>query len=70
LQRKDECGQRGAGHQAVLEQLQSEIVRGEALRGDAGADYCRDQECRADQLGDCAPRLIGHPLAGLIVQGI
>ena len=40
----------GAGRDGVLEQLQSDIVGGEPLRGDPGADDDRDEERGADCL--------------------
>ena len=61
LQREDQRDQRGAGDEAVLEQLQPDVVGREPLGGDAGADDGGDQERGADELGERPPgELVGH----------
>ena len=52
LERQDQRDQRGAGDQAVLEQLEADVVRAEPLRRDARADDRHHEERGADQLGD------------------
>ena len=53
LQREDERDEHGAGGEAVLQQLQSDVVRGQPGGGDAGTDDGSDQERGADEFGDC-----------------
>jgi hypothetical protein len=60
LQRQDECDQGRAGDQAVLQQLQPEIVRRQALRGDPGPDHRGDQKRGANQLREGATSQRAH----------
>ena len=53
--REDDRDQAGRGGRRVLEQLQPDVTRREPLRGDAGSDDDRDQQHRADELGDGPP---------------
>jgi hypothetical protein len=49
---QDDRHQRGAGDEAVLEELEPGVVRAQALSGDPGADHGDEQERRADELAD------------------
>src|SRR5882757_8349640 len=40
----------------ILQQLQPDVVRGELLCGDPGADHHRDQQRGAGELGEQTPR--------------
>ena len=50
-EQQDQNGQAQHGGGGVLQELQSDVVRGELLRGDAGADDDRDEQCGAGELG-------------------
>ena len=54
LERQDERHEDGTGDQAVLQQLEPHVVRGEPAGGDAGPDHGGDQEPGPDELGDRA----------------
>jgi hypothetical protein len=61
LKGEDQRGQWGPGRDRVLQQLQPGIGRGESFGGDAGTDYGRHQEQRADSLrGQPAGQRWGH----------
>ncbi len=51
MQCQDQRDQRDAGGDAVLEQLETDVVRTEPLRRDARADDRHHEERSADQLG-------------------
>ena len=51
LQRQDQRNERRAGDDAVLQQLEPDIVRRQPHGRDAGADDRRDQKRGADELG-------------------
>ena len=61
LQREDQRDQCAAGDDAVLQQLEPDVVRREPGGGDAGADDRGDEEGRADELGQRASgQSFGH----------
>ena len=49
---EDEGEEAGGCRRRVLEQLQSDVSRGELRRGDPRADHRGGQECRAEELGE------------------
>ena len=51
-EREDERDETGGGRGRVLEQLEPDVARREAFRGDARADHDRDEHRRADELGN------------------
>ena len=52
---QDDRVQPGGGRGRVLEQLEPDVVRGELLGGDPGADHERGEERGAEQLGEQSP---------------
>ena len=52
---QDDREQPGGGRRRVLEQLETDVAGGEALRGDPRADHDRGQERGAEQLGEQSP---------------
>ena len=55
-EQQDQHRQPEHGGGRVLQQLQPDIVRGELLGGDPGADHGGDQQRGADELGQQPPR--------------
>ena len=53
---EDQRDERGAGRDRVLEELEADVVRGESLRGDAGADDDGNEQRGTDCLGRRAAR--------------
>jgi hypothetical protein len=51
-QHEDQSRQAERGGGAVFQQLQSDVIGGELLGGDPGADYDRDQQSGAEELGE------------------
>ena len=60
-EREDQRDQSGAGGQRVLQQLEADVVRRQALGGDARADDDGDQPGRAEELGQRLPGEPGQP---------
>jgi hypothetical protein len=55
-EREDHRAERQRGRDRVLQQLQPDVVWGEAGSGDPGADHRGHQQGRPGKLGRCPPR--------------
>lgn len=64
-QHEDQDRQAERGGQAVLQQLEADVIRREALRSDAGTHNDRDEQARSKELGSSSAQHVRSRGLGL-----